>query len=83
MQATTIPHLDPARISRGDEVYGTLPLHLAAAVCARGARFFYLALDVPASLRGQEIDPEAMSALGARLEEFIVRRADDRRGAIN
>jgi len=70
--ATTVHHLDPTLISPGDQVYGTLPLHLAAEVCARGARFFFLALDVPVSLRGQEIDMQTMIALGARLEEFIV-----------
>jgi CRISPR-associated protein Csx16 len=83
LEATVLAHLDPGQVSPGDEVYGTLPLHLAAAVCDRGARFFYLALDVPASLRGQEIDPETMAALGARLEEFIVRRADDPRAVVD
>jgi len=83
LQATTILHLDPAQVSRGDEVYGTLPLHLAAAVCARGARFFCLALDLPASLRGREIDPETMTALGARIEEFIVLRANGQAGVVD
>lgn len=78
IQATTVSHLDAAMISPGDEVFGTLPLHLAATVCSRGARFFYLALDVPESLRGKEIDMETMVALGARLEEFIVLAASVR-----
>lgn len=39
-----LPHLDNALIQRGDTVIdkfriGTLPVHLAAAVCSQGARF--------------------------------------------
>jgi CRISPR-associated protein Csx16 len=33
-----VPHLDPARVEPGDVVVGTLPVHLAAAVCELGAR---------------------------------------------
>ena len=67
-------HLDLRLVASGDEVFGTLPIHLAAAVCEKGARFFHLALDVPESLRGQEIDLSTMETLGARLEEFVILR---------
>ena len=78
VEATALAHLDPARISPGDEIYGTLPLHLAAEVSVRGARFFYLAIDVPAELRGQELDAALMSRLGARLQEYRVLPAEAR-----
>jgi len=76
IRATTIGHLDLTMVASGDQVIGTLPLHLAAAVCSKGARFFHLTLDVPESLRGHEIDPETMDALGARLEEFVILREE-------
>lgn len=45
-----VEHLDVARIQAGDVVIGLLPLHLAAAVQRRGAR--YLHLKSPASAGG-------------------------------
>lgn len=69
-----VPHLDVALLKPGDTVIGTLPLHLAAAVCACGARFFHLALDVPAELRGKELDAQQLAACGARIEEFRIER---------
>ena len=37
-----IAHIDEIKnISHGDEVYGTLPVHLIAAVCVRGALFSF------------------------------------------
>ena len=65
-------HLDPAVIQTGDVVIGTLPVHLAAEVCQRGARYFNLTLDLPEAMRGQELSADELSALGARLEEFRV-----------
>lgn len=69
-----VPHLDVALLRPGDTVIGTLPLHLAAAVCACGARFFHLALDVPAELRGKELDAQQLAACGARIQEFRIER---------
>ena len=37
-------HLDATRIQAGDVVLGTLPLDLAAEVCHRGAKFYFLIL---------------------------------------
>ncbi len=68
-----VPHLRPDQVAEGDLVIGTLPIHLAAAVCARGARYVFLAVDLPAHLRGCELTAEQMTALGATLEEFEVR----------
>ncbi|CAB1127871.1 protein of unknown function [Candidatus Hydrogenisulfobacillus filiaventi] len=69
-----VEELDPAQVAAGDVVLGTLPLHLAAAVCERGARFWALSLDVPREWRGRELSAGDMDRLGARLEEFRVER---------
>ena len=42
-----VPHLDPAQVQPGDTVIGTLPVNLAAQVCARGAAYWHLALEMP------------------------------------
>lgn len=67
-------HLDPARIQPGDTVIGSLPVNLAAEVCARGADFRHLSLDLPPELRGRELTAEQMRACGARLETFRIER---------
>lgn len=72
VDAALVTHLDPSTLRAGDEVYGTLPVHLAAEVCERGARFFHLSIDVPATFRGQELTPSQMDAFGARLQEYRV-----------
>lgn len=69
-----ILHLDPALIAPGDSVIGSLPVNLAAEVCARGARYLNLSLDLPSELRGRELSPEEMRACGARIEEYRITR---------
>lgn len=69
-----VDHLDVEEIARGDMVIGVLPFHLAARVCARGARFFSLSLEVPPDYRGQELDADDLERFGARLEEYRVER---------
>ncbi|WP_377295394.1 CRISPR-associated protein Csx16 [Rhizobium sp. SG2393] len=68
-------HLDPAIITSGDVVMGTLPIHLAATVCAAGAQFLFLALDLPEDLRdGRELSADELRRAHARLEEYVVKR---------
>lgn len=67
-----VEHLDPDDIQPGDVVIGTLPVHVAAAVCARGGRFLCVSLDVPPSLRACELDADMMHQYGARLIAFQV-----------
>lgn len=69
-----VAHLDPREVGAGDTVIGSLPVHLAAAVCARGARYLNLSLDLPARLRGRELDATTLDECAARLEEFHVAR---------
>lgn len=69
-----IDHLDPADIRPGDIVIGTLPVNLAAEVCARGGRYYNLSLDLPPEVRGQELSADDLERYGARLEGYAVQR---------
>ena len=73
-----IVHLDPADVRPGDLVIGTLPVNLAAEVCARGARYLNLSLDLPPEARGRELSADDLERYGARLEEFTVEKAQAR-----
>lgn len=68
-----VPHLNPADIAAGDVVLGTLPLHLAAEVCTRGALFYFLMLPQTADRRGSEYSAEDMRQMGCGLQRFEVR----------
>ncbi|MCS6945117.1 MAG: CRISPR-associated protein Csx16 [Sutterellaceae bacterium] len=76
-----VEHLDVSRVQPGDTVIGTLPVHLAAEVCRRGARYLHLSVDLPPPARGRELSAQELEAFGARLERFVVRRADPGDGA--
>jgi CRISPR-associated protein Csx16 len=75
--AILLEHLDAPELDGlrpGDQVLGTLPVHLAADVCARGARYFHLSVDIPHEARGRNLTADEMERFGARLEEFVIRR---------
>lgn len=72
LAATVIAHLDAATVQPGDTVMGTLPIHLAAAVCARGARYLHLELDLPPDARGRDLTADEMTQYGATLREYVV-----------
>ncbi len=67
-----IPHLDPAQVQLGDTVIGTLPVHLAAQVCACGATYLHLTLAMSPQMRGQELSAQELSTLGATLQRFDI-----------
>jgi CRISPR-associated protein Csx16 len=67
-----IEHLDVAEVAPGDVVIGSLPVNLAAEVCARGGRYLHLSLELPLELRGQELSAADMRACRARVREFRV-----------
>jgi CRISPR-associated protein Csx16 len=69
-----LDHLDPALVEPGDRVLGSLPVNLAAAVCARGGRYLHLTLELPRAGRGRELTAEDMRAYGARIEEYQITR---------
>jgi CRISPR-associated protein Csx16 len=71
-----VAHLDVEEVKAGDVVIGTLPINLAAEVCARGARFFNLSLDVPPEARGRELSAEEIERFGARVEEYRIEKIE-------
>lgn len=71
-----VEHLEIPDIRPGDLVLGSLPVNRVAELCARGARYLHLSLDLTAQLRGRELSAAQMRAAGARLEEFRVERVD-------
>lgn len=68
-----VAHLDPVQVQAGDTVIGTLPVNLAAQVCAQGARFLSLSLDIPPEWRGRELSAQELRACNARLEGYMVK----------
>ena len=68
-----VAHLDPAEVQSGDTVIGTLPVHLAAQVCARGAAYLHLVLETAQDARGRELSAQELLALGATLQPFNIR----------
>jgi CRISPR-associated protein Csx16 len=67
-----VSHLNAEHVQAGDTVIGTLPVHLAAAVCNKGALFFNLSLDIPAHWRGRELSADELRTCHARLECFHI-----------
>ena len=68
-----VPHLDLALVHSGDTVIGSLPVNLAAQVCAAGATYWHLSLELPVELRGRELSADDLEQLGARVEPFDIR----------
>lgn len=71
-----VSHLDPQQVAAGDTVIGTLPINLAAEVCARGAGYYHLTLRLTPELRGAELSADQLEQLGARLEPYLVQRRE-------
>ena len=71
-----VSHVDTREISPGDTVIGSLPVHMAAAVCARGARYLHLALDLPKELRGHELTFEQLTEIKARLQCYYLEKRE-------
>ncbi|HYD32700.1 MAG TPA: CRISPR-associated protein Csx16 [Azospirillaceae bacterium] len=74
--ATMVDHLDVGRIAAGDVVMGTLPIQLAAEVCARGARYLHLEMTLPPDSRGIPLSADDMDRLGAPLVEYRAHRVE-------
>ena len=68
-----VTHLAADTVTPGDTVIGILPVHIVAQLCARGARYLNLSLDLPAEARGHELSAEELDAYGARIEGYDVR----------
>lgn len=68
-----LAHLDTALISAGDKVIGSLPVNLAAEVCAKGAEYWNLSLRLPADARGKELGADELVRYEASLQRFDVK----------
>ena len=75
-QATVIAHVGSVDFAPGDKVCGVLPLAIAARICAAGAQAHVISFDMPAALRGQELDAAMLRRLGAKLVRYDVRIVD-------
>lgn len=71
-----LSHLDEMNFRPGDKVCGVLPISWAARICAAGAEAHVLTFDVPAHLRGAELDANMLTQLGTRLVRYDVRALD-------
>ncbi len=71
-----IKHLEPNAVKAGDVVIGSLPMNLVAQVCAKGARYLHLSLDLPIEARGRELTAEEMCCYGAHVEEYWAERIE-------
>ena len=71
-----IEHLEPTAVKAGDVVIGSLPVNLAAQVCASGARYLHLSLDLSLEARGRELTAEEMRRYGAHVKEYRVERIE-------
>lgn len=67
-----VAHLDIAQIQMGDKVIGTLPIHLAAQVCAKGASFYFLAVNVRPEQRGTELSAEQLSQQQCSIQPYWI-----------
>jgi len=65
-------HLSPADVGAMDTVIGTLPVNLAAQICARGARYMHLAIEMPSEWRGRELTADELDKLSAFISPFRV-----------
>lgn len=66
-------HLDPTQVQASDTVIGSLPVNLAAQICANGAAYWHLSLALPADQRGQELSADDLDSLEARLQAFDIK----------
>ena len=67
-----LTHLQSDMIEPGDKVIGSLPVHLAARVCAAGGQYWNLSLELPEQARGKELTAQELDVYEARLERYEV-----------
>jgi CRISPR-associated protein Csx16 len=65
-------HLHLEQVHAGDVVIGSLPAHLAAEVCAKGARYLHLAMELAPEQRGLELSPDELQQAALRLVELRI-----------
>lgn len=70
-----VKHLNLEDIEQNDVVIGTLPIHLAAEVCQKGATFYFLTLMLSEAQRGTELSAEELNQQQCKIEPFIVKKS--------
>ena len=68
----TLRHWEIPLVAAGDQVYGTLPCHLAAKVCAAGAEYWHLCVSIPEAFRGRELTAPELELFGARFVRYEI-----------
>jgi CRISPR-associated protein Csx16 len=68
-----VPHLAVEDVRAGDTVIGSLPVNLAADVCARGAMYRHLSLEVAVADRGQELSADDLDKYQAILTTYFIK----------
>jgi CRISPR-associated protein Csx16 len=61
-------------VRAGDTVIGSLPVNLAAEVCARGGIYRHLSLQLSAHDRGRELSAAELEEYEATLETYFVEK---------
>lgn len=69
-----IEHLNVDNIQADDVVIGTLPIYLAAEVCQKGAKFYFLSVNVAREQRGTELTCEQLEKQGCSLQQFYIEK---------
>ena len=67
-------HLDINDIQADDIVIGTLPIHLAAQVCEKGAKFYFLSVNVTKEQRGKELTAKQLTEQYCSLQPFFIQK---------
>ncbi|OBX09338.1 CRISPR-associated protein Csx16 [Gallibacterium genomosp. 3] len=65
-------HLDVDQVQADDIVIGTLPIHLAAKVCEKGAKFIFLAVNISEQQRGTELSVIELNQQDCQLIPFYI-----------
>jgi CRISPR-associated protein Csx16 len=69
-----VAHLEMEAVRPGDVVIGSLPVNLAAEVCARGATYRHLSVQLSARDRGRELSAAELEEYEATLETYFVEK---------
>ena len=67
-------HLDTSLVQACDVVIGTLPIHLAAEVCQKGAKFYFLSINVTPEQRGTELTCKQLTEQQCSIQPFMVEK---------
>lgn len=69
-----LDHLDVSIVNTGDQVIGTLPIHLIAELTDIGASYYHLTLNVPLEYRGADLSLTQLLAFKPELVEYTANR---------